>query len=261
MAYQRRQYGPVSVDVPPGLFDDDEATPGLIAAFTAIAPATLRIRKADLAGAPDLATAMAALCRGAIRTVTATGTKHTWPGLAADLPGDPHCVHYLFESRGEAWHGVAQAPADLWADYGPFLEGVMCSLDIGAKPQPTLPLTGKAPAPQVSEKPVLPDPVEEKKRRLTDASTEAIALILALRFEEAETRLRAIDADIYGANALAHAYETALERAPADARIYTRALHWARSTFPDPHTAIEAEQFGAAIADAEERLRRIHRPD
>jgi len=258
MAYPRRQYGPISVEVPPGLFDDDEAPPGLIAAFTAIAPATLRIRTASLAGAPDLATAMSALCSGAARPVMATGTKHTWPGLAADLPGDPHRVHYLFESRGEAWHGLAEAPADLWADYGPFLEGVMLSLDIGDKPRPTLPLTGKAPIPQVSKKPVLPDPIEEKKRRLADASGEAIALILALRFEEAEARLKAIDADIFGANALASAYETALERAPAETRIYTRALHWARSCFPDPHTAIEAEQFRAAIEEAESRLARIH---
>lgn len=259
MAYPRRQYGPISVEVPPGLFEDDEAPPGLIAAFTAIAPAILRIRTADLAGAQDLATAMAALCVGTIRPVTATGRKHTSPGLAADLPGDPYRVHYLFESRGEAWHGVAEAPADLWADYGPFLEGIMLSLDIGEKPRPTLPLTGKAPAPQVSEKPVLPDPIEEKKRRLTDASGEAIALILALRFEEAEARLKAIDADMFGANALASAYEAALERAPAETRIYTRALHWARSCFPDPHTAIEAEQFSAAIEEAESRLARLFR--
>ena len=62
---------------------------------------------------------------------------------------------------------------------------------------------------------------------------------------------------ITGANALASAYETALERAPAETRIYTRALHWARSCFPDPHTAIEAEQFRAAIEEAESRLARI----
>ena len=257
MAYPRRCFGKVSLEVPPGLFEDDEAPSGFLVALTAIAPATLRIRTLSPGNAASLAEIMAGLCPSLPQDVTATGRKHVWPGLAAAMPGDPHRVHYLFESRGDVFHGLAEAPADLWTDYGPYLEGAMLSLDLGEKPRPSLPLHGAQVAPEVRATQPAQDSIGDIKRRLGAAEADVIRLILSGRFDEAEARLRAIDADIYGANALAHAYEAALERAPADARIYTRALHWARSTFPDPHTAVEAEQFRAAIADAEERLRQI----
>ena len=261
MTYPRRSFGAVSLEVPPGLFEDDEAPPGFLVALTAIAPATLRIRTLAPGKAASLVEIMAGLCPSLPKDVTANGRKHAWPGLASAMPGDPHRVHYLFESGGKVFQSLAEAPANLWADYGPYLEGAMLSLDLGEKPRPSLPLHGAHAAPVVHATQPAQDPVEDIKRQLAAAEADVIRLILSSHFDEAEARLRTIDADIYGANALAHAYEAALERAPTDARIYDRALHWARSTFPDPHTAVEAEQFGAAIADAEERLRLIHQPD
>ena len=261
MAFPRRSFGQISLEVPPGLFEDDEAPAGFLAALTAIAPATLRIRRLDPAGAPSLADVLSGLSSTAPQTVTAIGRKHTWQGLSAADPGDPQCVHFLFESGGEIFHGLAEAPAGLWADYGPYLEGAMLSLDTGQKPRPSFPLHARQAAPAVADKPSVPDPVETVRSKLADAEQDTVALILSGRFEDAEARLLAIDADVYGAHALARAYESALAMSPGEAEIYTRALHWARSGFPDPHTAIEAEQFHAAIAEREARLTQIHQPD
>lgn len=149
MAYPRRSFGAISLEVPPGLFEDDEAPSGCLAALTATAPATLRIRTLAAGTAASLADIMAGLCRSLPQDVTTTGRKHAWPGLGAAMPGDPHRVHYLFESGGEVFHGLAEAPADLWADYGPYLEGAMLSLDPGEKPHPSLPLHGAHAAPAV----------------------------------------------------------------------------------------------------------------
>lgn len=55
MIYPRRLFGSLSLEVPPGLFPDDEAPEGCVAALTAAVPAILRIRTIELAGALDLA--------------------------------------------------------------------------------------------------------------------------------------------------------------------------------------------------------------
>ncbi len=261
MSFPRRSFGHISLEVPPGLFEDDEAPAGFLAALTATAPATLRIQTLEPAGASSLAARLSSLCSSAPQTVTATGKKHTWPGLSAKDSGDLHRVHYLFESGGKILHGLAEAPADLWADYGPYLEGTMLSLDAGQKPRPSLPLFAKQGTPMVTDKPPVPDPVKIIQDKLAEAKAAAIALILSGRFDEAEARLLAIDADVYGATTLAHAYELALVKSPSDTGVFARALHWSRSRFPDPHTSIEAEQFSAAIAEHEERLRQIYRPE
>jgi len=256
--WPRRQFGEISLTVPPGLFEDDEAPPGCLAALTAIAPTILRIRRIDPGAAASLAELFAGFTDAPPQT-DQVGEHHIWPGLRAEPHGEPRQMHFLFESRGVAYHGLAEAPSDQWADYGAFLEAVMRSLDIGEIPSPSLPLFSGQGAPGLAERPPEPGPVETARRRLAEASGEACTLILQHRFGDAESLLRAIDADIHGAAALAAAAEAALAAAPTDALILTEAIRWARAAFPQPHTAHEAKDYSRAADEAEEKLRSLFR--
>lgn len=256
--WPRRPFGEISLAIPPGLFEDDEAPPGCLAALTTIAPATLRIRRVN----PGSETSLAGLLSGftdAPPQADQAGEGHVWPGLRAEQPGEPRRVHFLFETESRVYHGLAEAPGDLWTDYGTFLEAVMRSLDIGEAPSPRLPLFAGQGAPDVAGRVPEPDPVEAARGRLAEASGEARALILAHRFEEAEALLRAIDADIQGAVALAADYEAALAASPSDRLILDRAIYWARAAFPAPHTAYEARDYARGAAEAEARLRSVFR--
>lgn len=258
MTYPRRRFGAVTMEAPPGLFEDDEAPSDCIAALTAIAPASLRLWKIDPDGAPDLSALMARLCDGAVREMAAIGEEHVWPGLAADVAGDIRETHYLFEHDGAVIYGVARAPHELWPDYGPFLEMAMLSLDIGARPSLYLPLFAGAGTPDVSPKPEVESPSAALARRLDAAAPEAQRLIAQLKFDDAEALVRAIDSDIRGASMLMRVYEAALAQAPSNARIFDRALYWACAALPEPHTEIEAEQNESAIVEREAQLKRIH---
>lgn len=260
MSWLRQTFGPISLAVPPGLFADEDAPPGCLAALTAAVPATLRLRSIRPGSAKSLEAVMAGLTSTSPAIIEAAGEGHVWPGLRAQEDTEPQRVHFLFETGGQVFHGLAEAPGELWDDYGTFLEKVMLSLDPGAAPLPTLPLLRASGVPQSRQRVREPDPVEQVRRRLADASGEARSLILEGRFEEAEARMRAIDADIQGAVALAAAYETVLAAAPRNAAILERAVRWARSAFPEAHTAMEADAYRAAADDAETRLRALFRP-
>lgn len=258
MTYPRRRFGAISMEAPPGLFEDDEAPADCIAALTATVPATLRLWKIDADDAPDLSGLMARLCDGVAREVAAVG-EYVWPGLAADVEGATRATHYLFEHDGAVIHGVASAATELWPDYGPFLEMAMLSLDVGTPPLPYLPLFVGGGTPEVTRKPEVESASASLERRLAAAEAQARDLIARGQFDDAEALIRAVDADIRGASALMRAYEAVLEQAPTDGRIFERALYWARAALPEPHTAIEAEQNASAIAEREARLSRIHR--
>lgn len=168
MAYPRRRFGAFSLEVPPGLFPDDEAPAEYAAALTALVPATLRIRTIPLAGAADIAEVLSRAGGGPPRRVLAAGAEHVWPGLSATMDGAPHEVVYAFESEGQVWLGTLSVPGDLWNDYAPFLVGAMVSLDIGKRPAPTVPLFAGSAVPVISERTFLPDPVETMQQRLAE---------------------------------------------------------------------------------------------
>lgn len=257
--WPRRTFGEISLAVPPGLFEDEEAPPGCLAALTAIVPATLRIRMIGSGAATSLAGILSGLTDAVPQEDHAAGEGYLWPGLRAEPPGEPRRMHFLFETGGQVYHGLAEAPADLWVDYGTFLEAVMRSLDPGAPPSPVLPLFAGQGRPDIAERPPAPDPVEMSRRRLAETSGEARALILGHRFDAAEALLRAIDPDIHGVVALAAVYEAALIASPSDGLILDRAIYWAHAAFPAPHTACEARDFARAAAEAEARLKALFR--
>lgn len=257
MRYPRRPFGPVSLEVPPGLFDDDEAPPGFLVALTALAPATLRIRCLSPGGAACLAAILSALAPGEAEEVAASGDGHLWPGLAVRVPGPTRARHFVFESEGQVFHGAAVAPEDLWEDYGVFLERAMLTIDPGGRPAPSLPLRPAGGLPRARPRPAEEDPVDAARRRLAAAAPQAAGLIAALRFDEAEALIRQIDADIQGAVALSGLYEAALVASPGEPAILARAILWARSAFPEPHAALEAEAYRSAAEAHEARLRKI----
>ena len=79
------------------------------------------------------------------------------------------------------------------------------------------------------------------------------------RFDEAEQAVRAVDDSIYGGVALAKLYRESLARlveqrdppcAPARLEAYfERAEHWAHWAYPEPHTAVEAEDYEQGRAE------------
>lgn len=259
MTYPRRAFGIFSLEVPPGLFDEDDAPFGYDAALTGYEPVSLRIRRMSPGEAPALAAVMRLLCDAPSRAVTATGAANFWPGLTAREAAGHRLRHYLFESHGQVIHGRIDVSDALWADYGVFLEGALLSLDLGEAPAPTLPLFPGEGLPEITDRPAGEHTVDALSRRLAEVSGEIVALIGAARFAEAEAAARRIDADIYGAVALANAYETALTAAPADPGLLERALHWAARALPSPQTAYEAKDFAAALEAREARLRAIAR--
>lgn len=259
MAYPRRVFGIFSLEVPPGLFDEDEAPFGYDASLTGYEPVTLRIRRMSPGGAPTLAAVLQRLCDTPPESVTAAGSAHLWPGLSAREAAGHRLRHYLFESQGQVIHGRIDVPDALWTDYGVFLEAAMLSLDLGEAPAPTLPLLPGEGLPEIALRPPEVDPVDTLKRRLAEASGEIMSLIGAARFAEAEAAARRIDADIYGAVALAQAYEAALAASPADPALLERALHWAARALPSPQTAYEGREYDAELKAREARLRAIAR--
>lgn len=258
MAYPRLSFDGFTLEVPPGLFADDGAPGGCAAALTAAAPATLRIWKIASAGHADLASTLAGFCSSEARKIETTGGSFIWPGLAADeKAAGIRKTHYVFENDGVLYYGVAAAPDYLCADYGPFLEGAMLSLDICARPSPRLPLRASGQPPAIRRRPAPADPIGKMRKALTAASGAAIACVLQQRFDDAEKLIRNIDGDIYGTNTLAEIYAAAVEAAPADDMIFDRALHWARRGFPDPHTADEAARYAEAVGEREARLKAL----
>lgn len=103
-----------------------------------------------------------------------------------------------------------------------------------------------------------------KKRE--PAMAEAAALADAERFEEAERAVTRVDDSIYGAVALAKMYQAKLEALVASGaarsvkskkhaeRIFERALWWAQSAYPEPHTQYEADDYSRGRAEDLSRL-------
>lgn len=256
MRYPRRNFGALSMEAAPGLFEDDEAPADAVAALAAAAPAFLRVFRCRADDATSLAAFLdRAAPAGERRRVSAIGVDYSWPGLAVDYTGDPRRTHFAFESGGVIYHAITEIAADLWADYFPFFEHAVLTIDPGGEPHPILPLEEfESAPPAIFLSPPPEDYAADLRRRVNDAAAHAGAAIASLDFNEAERMVLSVDADIHGAAALAAAYEEALAERPESAAIFERALYWARRAVPEPHTAIEAEDFRAAVEEREARL-------
>lgn len=104
--------------------------------------------------------------------------------------------------------------------------------------------------------------LEQLRRHRAPAMARAARLIDDGRFDDADRAVTSVDDSIYGAVALAGLYKAVLEGSRGTRRtewreqVFAKALWWADSAFPEPHTAVEAEHYDAARA--EHRAELVH---
>ena len=89
--------------------------------------------------------------------------------------------------------------------------------------------------------------------RRAPAVREAHRLLAEDRYDEAEQAIRRVDDSMYGAVEIAKLYRRRLEQLAARGvneatkphltRVFERAVRAAYGAYPEPHTAIEAEQY------------------
>lgn len=102
------------------------------------------------------------------------------------------------------------------------------------------------------------------RTKLAAAAVEAEPLLAQDRFEEAETIVRRVDGDIYGARALGDLYTSALAECMQHpepnrvraVRLYEKALRW-RSAWPEVHTETEAEAQSAHYNEVKQELKAL----
>ena len=93
------------------------------------------------------------------------------------------------------------------------------------------------------------------RRRLAHAAKQALPDVRAGNFDAADARVLAVDRDIQSAVMLGAMYTEALREAVGlgerESRpefftaLFTRALRWRQSAYPEPHTAFEADAYSA----------------
>ena len=97
--------------------------------------------------------------------------------------------------------------------------------------------------------------LDSLRRKLADAAHRAVPDVRAGRFDAADAQVRAIDQDIQAAVMLGAMYTSELReavgRGERESRpehfnaLFARTLHWRHSAYPEPHTAIEADDYSA----------------
>ena len=103
--------------------------------------------------------------------------------------------------------------------------------------------------------------------RRAPAVAEADRLMSEDRYDEAERAIRAVDDSIYGAVEMAKIYRHRLEQLVLDGvnldtkprlvRVFERAVMAAWSAYPEPHTALEAENYSRGRATDRAELVKI----
>jgi len=109
--------------------------------------------------------------------------------------------------------------------------------------------------------------LEQLAVRRAPALAKANQLVLQDQLQEAEAEVLRVDSSIYGAVELSRLFSARLQSLVNDGeatrdrarvlRVYERALHWATSAFPEPHTEIEAENYERGRVEAAARLRGV----
>ncbi|MES2460069.1 MAG: hypothetical protein V4671_05755 [Armatimonadota bacterium] len=105
---------------------------------------------------------------------------------------------------------------------------------------------------------------EGLERKRAPAVARAVQLLADDRYEEAEEEIRTVDSSIYGMVATAKMYRERLAELVADGvnsqnkarveAVYHRALATAQSAYPEPHTAMEADDYTAGQAEDRAQL-------
>lgn len=260
-----------SLELPPGLFRDTGAGIALgigreVAVFRCLAEGpVLSVWTWALESAPSLAGALSPIIgddgADALREAASGGPVRSHPGLAWKTRSDDWVrSRFALECDGVIVLASAEAPAELWDDYGSFAERAMMTIEVSTPSgPPKAPLRSGEAAPAEGG-PVADPRVEEASahRRSLDAAASAAAAMIARRDDEGAIRhVRSVDGDILGACRLAQLFEDALAAAPDAARadeLYALARDWGWRSIPSPQTPVEAERHDEALAELEARL-------
>lgn len=260
-----------SLELPPGLFPDDRGKvpdgPGQVAAVIrslADGP-VLAVRTWSPVGAATLEDALAVVVgpagRAGLQEARAGGPSRSHVGLAWREAGDGWVrSRFAMEFGGVVLLASAEAPEELWNDYGTFCERAMMTIELSdPSGPPTAPLRPGQATPSEGEP--VPDPrieaEEARTRALREAAGVAATMIARGDDDGAIRRVRSVDDDIRGSNVLARLFEAALVAAPDAARadaLYELARDWGWRSIPSPQTAVEGEQHAEALAELEARL-------
>lgn len=102
------------------------------------------------------------------------------------------------------------------------------------------------------------------REELATAAAQARPLVIDRKYDEVEKLLRAVDGDVYGANAIADLYTRILEqlvdrrghrRDPSlAAELFKKAFHWRRSGYPPAQTGMEADRYNEGVRQDRRRL-------
>lgn len=210
---------------------------------------------------------------------TIGGAERNHPGILVEATqtqdGTALTMRFVLIEDGKRLVTVqAICPTELWPSFGASLEECVTSLQLDNPKGPTVPCVPGAMVPVCD----MPDPeigawprgrgasqidLAALEPRREEAIALARTLILQDRYDDAELLLKNVDPYFHAAVPLARLYEERLrqvakgsakaERAKAD-EVFRRALDWSGSTYPDPHTEVEAETFGRAQAEDRARL-------
>lgn len=165
-------------------------------------------------------------------------------------------------------------PEELWPSYGTFAHDTMYSFELVEPRGPTAPLVQGGPVPGVesvedeARRQMLRDEqdryLEELAAKRVPAIAQATALIENHHYDEADRCVVAADGSIHGAVALAGLYRGLLEQLVVGnlveqqqdyaENLFRRALRWAQSAYPEPHTQMEADEYARSRAADREKL-------
>jgi len=108
--------------------------------------------------------------------------------------------------------------------------------------------------------------LEHMAKKRSPAVAEAARLVEQERFDEAEQTILRVENSIYAIVDIAAVYRRRLEQLVAEAddaakpqreAVFRRALDWAQSAYPEPHTSMEADQYDSGRAENRAQLIRI----
>lgn len=206
------------------------------------------------------------------------GPDHNHPAILVEADqeqeGRAMTMRFVLLEDGQRLVTVqALCPTELWKSYGRTLEESVVSIELDTPKGPTVACVPGAMVPVCD----MPDAeigawprgrgasqidLESLKPRQEEAVALARTLIGQDRYDDAELLMKNVDPYFHAAVPLAKLYEERLtqlvkqrkpDRTACDAA-FRRALNWHYSTYPDPHTEVEGEQFSRAQAEDRARL-------
>jgi hypothetical protein len=190
-----------------------------------------------------------------------TSGSHPHPAIIASARQEQNGEHFrlvmvAFEDGGRLVTAHAMCPRELWPSYGAQLSAAVQSISLTAPMGPKYDLDSMTAEGWTKVTPEMQREATEKymqelEERRGPAEEAAAALMVQGKYDEAELTIQRVDSSINGSVSIARMYESRLksvikqgdlkkDKAGVE-KLFHRALTWAQSCYPEPHTEIEAD--------------------